>query len=202
MVAFASTSFGQTLKPSNNPFVKRAQQLGRIGLTAEISNEPSPLTYKKAEKGKFLSQYIAELSQGHEEEAEMIDRDFQSRLSWLEKVSKKMKAEDDAAFAYAYSLLYLYKIQTGTHVSEKDFYNVSLQVRKAFSGLKGSDQQKRDFYEWSLSTALTFRLFVGPPDQIGEMQKEFAGQLIQELTGAESDAVSFTQGKLLIKKKL
>lgn len=193
-----SISFGQIATPLDNPYVLRAKQFGETGLNGDLSLAESPLHYKSAKSGLFLEKYCKDISQGYEEEEKLIFRDFEQRFNWLEKTATKLDAANDGAFAFAYSLLYLHKIRAGVHVAERDFYNVSLQLHSAFAGIQGTDQQKREFYEWSLCTALTIRLFVGPPDQIVELQKEYAAGLMTTLTGAQPDAITFERGKLFI----
>jgi len=193
-----TVTLGQLPTPQKNPFVLRAKQLGKTGLSEKVSSDQSPLKYKTATNGLYLKEHLAAMSLGHKQEEELIRKDFESRIKWLEETARQFDSENDASFAYAYSLLYLHKMRTGKDVDGNHFYKLSMQIRKAFMGVKGTDQQRRDFFEWTLCTAFTFRLFIGPPDQIVEMQKELAGNLFMELTGAAPSAIKFDSGTLLI----
>lgn len=198
-VSLGSTSMAQVRLPQNNPFVNRARQLGNIGLSGEIFEGSSPIKFNDGTTSNCFQKYLEAITEKSTSDAEFIKKDFEGRFNWLNSVAKKYGSENDGAFAFAYSLLYLNKRRTGAHVQENDIHEVSLQIKKYFQNVKGSDKQKQEFYEWSLCTALTFRMLVGPPDQIVEIQKEFAGDLLTVLTGAKPEAITFSDGKLLVK---
>lgn len=198
-VSLGSASLAQVRLPENNPFVNRARQLGNNGLSGEILAGSSPIKFKDGTTSNYFQKYLEAITEKSPSDAELIKKDFGGRFNWLNSVAKKYGSENDGAFAFAYSLLYLNKRMTGTHVQEKDIHEVWLQIKKFFQNVKGSDKQKHEFYEWSLCTAFTFRMLVGPPDQIVEVQKEFAGDLFTVLTGAKPEAITFSDGKLLIK---
>lgn len=194
----AATSFGQM--PKGNPLVDRAQTFGRVGLTAESVSGVSPLKFKPTGSRVFVGEYVKFL--GEDAESRKIFGDFfEEAIKGFEEAAKETKNEDDGAYAFSFSVLLLKQILTGKEFDDRDYLSVAGQVRKVFAGVKATDLQKQEFYEWSLCSAMSvIALGSGLEGEDGAAKlKTLAEAQILMMTGAKNEQLNFVDGNLVIK---
>lgn len=191
-------SSGQT--PKDNPVVDRAITLGKVGLTGDLSSGVSPLKFKPSGGRIYIDEFVKEFADD-QEGRDGLKAVIEAGVQEFEAAAKENKMENDGAFAHAFSLLLLETILTGKEFEDQDYLTVAGQFRKAFAGVKGTDKQKQEFYEWSLSSAFIV-IAVGSAlegdDAVAKL-KQFAELEVMALTGAKQDQISFSGGKMLIK---
>lgn len=198
MLVAAVCSFGQI--PKDNPVVDRAITLGKVGLTGETGSGVSPLKFKPSGGRIYIDEFVKEFADD-KDGRDGLKAVIEAGVQEFEAAAKENKMENDGAFAHAFSLLLLETILTGKEFEDQDYLTVAGQFRKAFTGVKGTDKQKQEFYEWSLSSAFIV-IAVGSAlegDDAAAKLKQFAELEVVALTGATQDQISFSGGKLLIK---
>ncbi|MFM9871888.1 MAG: DUF6683 family protein [Fimbriimonadaceae bacterium] len=186
--------------PSKNPLVDRAESFGRVGLTAASTDGASPLKFKPTGKRVYLDEYVKVFADD-EASRKTLSEFFEQALTGVEEAAKESKSENDGAFAYAFSVLLLDQILTEKEFDEKDYLSVAGQMRQAFAGVKATDLQKQEFYEWSVYSAMSV-IAMGSAlegEEGAAKLKTLAEANLAFLTGAKIGQLSFVDGHLLIK---
>jgi hypothetical protein len=186
--------------PSKNPLVDRAESFGKVGLTAESASGLSPLKFKPSGSRVYLAEFVKVFADD-EASRKSFSEFFEQALMGVEEAAKESKSENDGAFAYAFSVLLLDQILTGKEFEDKDYLAVAGQMKKAFAGVKATDLQKQEFYEWSIYSSMSVVAMSSALEgEEGAVKlKALAEAELALLTGAKIDQLSFVDGHLLIK---
>lgn len=197
-IAILSVALGYAQVPEGNPLVDAVQSFGVKGLGGEKDAGVST-KFKASGSRIYLDKYL-KMFDDSPETRDALKQVIEAGIGEYEKAAKELKQENDAAHAYAFSLLLVDTAINGVAYEESAYGDVTQQVRFALKGIKATDAQKQEFYEWSLCTAFTTVGIASVLKGDDGLQKfvEFAEAEFTLLTGAAHEQSSFIDRKYSI----
>jgi hypothetical protein len=187
--ALSCVSFAQV--PQNNPLLIASQKIGEQGLTTESVEKVDGWAFKPSGKRILVAKYASAFGENEAQRKTFTDA-IVSVIEGYEEAVKELKQSNDPATALAFSFSALYGITNG-YSDDDSMTRLAARFRKQLSGVKATDLQKQEFYEFALSSCCaTLILASMTEEEKGSMDKikAMATAQIKALVGADLNQIS------------
>ncbi|MBA4294207.1 hypothetical protein C0431_14695 [bacterium] len=182
-----------------NPLIVAAKQFGAKGLGKDVDSG-SALKYAPNGKLDFKGKYLKKF-ESDKEIQDFYKQVFDSGFEEFRKQSIERKAQNDAAYAYAFSVNLMDSIIQGEEASDEMVDHLAGQVRAALKSVIATDAQKQEFAEWALCESFVvvgFAAALGETEDSLKKLMDVAEATFTTLTGAEPERARRESGILLI----
>lgn len=199
----AAASFGQE-EFSGNPVIQVGRTFGTGGFDASKTLQSGPSEFKKGRSTGAAAKVIGALELDQETETTMLEGVAELQKNF-EAAAAEAGQKPDVAAAFGFFLQITLTISKGAELNAAHV-DASLPQLKAFFNKpavqQATDAQKQEAYEFYIASAsvpLLLALAAGENDQVAAGIQRFAGGLVLGVTGAETDAISYSARGLGVK---
>lgn len=186
--------------PADNSLVAASQRIGLEGLTKESAADLPGWAFRPTGGRVFLKTYVESLSEDASERT-ALEASLVTIVKRYETAAAELKQTNDPATALAFGVAVLYSIARESELDDEAFLALAGRFRKALGGVKATDRQKQEFYEWALCSAGTV-LSIAPTakDEVGKKKlRTLAEAQLAILVGAKLKQISLKGVKVSIK---
>lgn len=192
---FATAQF-----PEKNPLVKAVHTFGEKGLGPQTDGNKE-LVFKPTGNRIYVDEYL-KLFEDSKELRDAIKEVIEEGLKGYEEEAETQKIANDGAAAYAVAALTVWSLNQPemAELGDDTIAAVTGQIRAALKGVKATDREKQEFYEWSLSVCFSTIGLYSAMAESGDKQQltELVQAQFTVLTGSLPSQASVKDKKLII----
>jgi hypothetical protein len=198
---FALSCVGFAQVPQNNPLLNASQKIGEQGLTTESAEKVEGWAFKPSGSRILVAKYASAFGDD-EAQRKTFAEAIVSVIESYEEAVKELKQSNDPATALAFSFSALYGIANGYSDDDDSMTRLAARFRKQLAGVKATDLQKQEFYEFALSSCCsTLILAAMVEEEKGDLSKikTVAAAQIKALIGADLNQITVKGKEFTIK---